>query len=114
MHHGIPQMRKCWHACCNSEGMKTFTSLLTLVGSIAGVVVPGFAAAGVSIPFAVWFIVGVAVLAVVGYALISANSVDQVRTGSPFATNYRVQQRPPVAHACRTTRRVRAIIEIAA
>jgi len=107
--------------------MKTFTAFFTLVGPIAGVVAPGFAAAGYSIsPFAVAAI-GLALLAVFAYALRPRASVDQVRTGSSTATNYfaaspavvakRVPASRParqMAAATRATRRVSAIVEIAA
>jgi hypothetical protein len=95
-------------------GMKTFTSLLTLVAAIAGVVVPGFAAAGVIIPNMAVLIVGIAVFAALGFALRAAASVDQVRTGSSTATNYFTATPVPVAKCVRTTRRVSAIVEIAA
>lgn len=96
------------------RGMKTFISLLTLVAAIAGVVVPGFAAAGVNIPNLTVLIVGIAVFTVFAFALKAAASVDQVRTGSSTATNYCTTTPAPVAKTVRTTRRVKAIVEMAA
>jgi hypothetical protein len=101
--------------------MKTLFSTLMLVGPIAGVIIPGFLAAGISMPTA--FVVGAVALlvAVVTYVHRTTASVDQVRTGSPFATNYKVTQLPPVAllprpaaQTIQKRRRVRAIVEIAA
>lgn len=96
--------------------MKTFTSLITLVATVAGVVVPGFFAAGIFIPNLPLFIVGFAVLAAVAFAFDATASVDQVRTGSSTATNYRAVAVPAVAAipARKPVRRVRAIVEIAA
>jgi hypothetical protein len=96
------------------RGMKTFISLLTLVAAIAGVVVPGFAAAGVAIPNLTVLIVGSAVFTVFAFALRAAASVDQVRTGSSTATNYYSAAPAPAAETARKTRRVSAIVEIAA
>lgn len=97
-------------------GMKTFTSLITLVAVLAGVVVPGFVAAGIAVPHLPLFVVGFAVLAVVAFAFDATASVDQIRTGSPTATNYRSVAVPAVAAATapKPVRRVRAIVEIAA
>ena len=94
-------------------------------GSIAGVVAPGFISAGVYVPIGTVLLVGAAVAALIGYAVFTA-SVDQVRTGSPIATNYRkaqpapaaklapVANMAPAAGTARIRRRVSAIIEIAA
>lgn len=95
--------------------MKTFTSSLTLAGIIAGVVVPGFIAAGVSIQGGFAVAVGFGVATILCHALFKPDaSIDQVRTGSPVATNYKAVQPPPVAMLPRRRRRVRAIIEAAA
>ncbi|HEY5551646.1 MAG TPA: hypothetical protein VIK52_07150 [Opitutaceae bacterium] len=94
--------------------MKTFTSLFTLVATIAGVVVPGFMAAGVTLSNLPVLLIGLAITAAFAVALNAAASVDQVRTGSSTATNYFTANPAPVAKTVRTTRRVRAIIEIAA
>jgi len=96
--------------------MKTFTSLITLVATVAGVVVPGFFSAGIFVPHLPLFIVGFAVLAAVAFAFDATASVDQVRTGTSTATNYRTVAAPAVAIAMapKPVRRVRAIVEIAA
>ena len=99
--------------------MKTFTALLIVFGSIAGVVAPGFASAGVYIPFGGVLIAVAVSAALVRYAIVTA-SVDQVRTGSSVATTYKTVQPAPVAkmvpaaQPVRVKRRVPAIIEIAA
>ena len=107
--------------------MKTLTPILALAGPIAGVVAPASASAGFSISFALIALVVVTLAAVAGYAWFRASSVDQVRTGSSSATNYfaanpavawktvPAAKRPAaVPGAARPTRRVSAIVEIAA
>ena len=101
------------------SGMKTFTPFLIVFGSIAGVVAPGFASAGVYVPLGAVLIVAAVVAALIGYAIFTS-SVDQVRTGSSVATQYKTVQPAPVAKmlpaakTVREKRRVSAIIEIAA
>lgn len=107
--------------------MKTFTSILALVGPIAGVVIPGFASAGFSLSLVALLAIAAVLMAVVAYAVWPESSVDQVRTGSSTATSYfaatpaivsksvpAVKAAPRIQGAVRTTRRVRAIVEIAA
>ena len=99
--------------------MKTLTSILIVFGSIAGVVAPGFASAGVYVPLGAVLIVAAVVAALIGYAIFTS-SVDQVRTGSSVATQYKavtpapVVKMLPAAKMVRQKRRVSAIIEIAA
>ena len=116
-------------------GMKPFTSILMLVGPIVAVVVPGFATAGVTFPIGILIAIGVVVVAVIAFALKSPVAPKRQSATSSTATNYfeanpvPVANRVPFASApvfvkatpCRrvasangTTRRVRAIVEIAA
>ena len=115
--------------------MKPFTSVAMVVGPVAAVVVPGFAAAGVTFPIEIMIAVPVVILAVVAYALKSPVAIEKPSVTSSTATNLfecnpvPVANRVPFASApvfvkatpCRrvasangTTRRVRAIVEIAA
>jgi len=95
-----------------------------MLGTIAGVVIPGFLSAGVFVPLASVLVAAVTIASVIAYALFATASVDQVRTGASVATQYKSVRRAPVAMPSRKTswtaqnkpvrRRVRAIVEIAA
>jgi hypothetical protein len=118
-----------------SRCMKTFTSIAMVVGPVAAVVLPGFAAAGVTFPIGVIIAVPVVILAVVAYALKTPVAIERHSDTSSTATNYIdsnpvpvankvpfasapafAKAAPPrrVANANSQTRRVRAIVEIAA
>jgi hypothetical protein len=115
--------------------MKTFTSFAMVMGPVAAVVLPGFAAAGVTFPIGIMIAVPVIILAVAAYASKAPVSIARRSDTASTATNYidcnpvPVSNRVPFASApafakvaptCRVAnskspnRRVRAIVEIAA
>ncbi|HUG11403.1 MAG TPA: hypothetical protein VMM36_10330 [Opitutaceae bacterium] len=115
--------------------MKTFTSFVMVMGPVAAVVLPGFAAAGVTFPIGIMIAIPVIILAVVAYAHKAPIAIERHSETSSTAKNFFEASPAPVASRVpftsapafakaapvgritgvkSPTRRVRAIVEIAA